>query len=125
MVPISRHPLARSLRRAWACLSPLQPLRGFWVVSAGRPAEEALRRPQEEAVRNPHKPGVPFYGVNGPDALPFQGGLLCVSAPIQRTPPQSFGTSGSPPCSGVLALDLISAGICASIGFGHHGWMQG
>ena len=70
------------------------------------------------------QPGVFFYGVTGPDALPFQGGWSCVNPPIQRTPPQDSGTSGSPPCTGVLALDLNASGICASIGVGYRGWMQ-
>jgi len=71
------------------------------------------------------RPGVLFYGVSGPAAFPFQGGLLCVAPPIRRTPPQSSGSSGSPPCAGALSLDLNAAGICAWIGAGHRGWMQG
>ena len=71
------------------------------------------------------KPGMLFYGTSGPQALPFQGGLLCVRPPIQRTPPQSSGSAGSPPCAGILSLDLNAAGICASIGTGYQGWMQG
>lgn len=73
----------------------------------------------------PDRPGILFFGLTGPDALPFQGGLLCVRPPIHRTPTQSSGASGSQPCTGVLALDLNATGVCASIGVGHHGWMQG
>lgn len=56
--------------------------------------------------------------------LAAQGGTLCVEPPIQRTPPQHSGSSGSPPCAGVLSLDLNAAGICAGIGVGHRGWIQ-
>jgi hypothetical protein len=43
-------------------------------------------------VRN-NKSGLLFYGLNGQAALPFQGGTLCVKAPIRRTPAvNSLGT---------------------------------
>jgi len=48
-----------------------------------------------------------FYGTNGGSALPFQGGTLCVSAPIRRTP--GTNTLGNPPpndCSGVPSIDM-------------------
>jgi hypothetical protein len=54
-----------------------------------------------------NKPGLLFYGVNGPASTPFQGGTLCVSPPIKRTPAVSSG--GLPPpndCSGVYKLDM-------------------
>jgi hypothetical protein len=58
-------------------------------------------------VRN-SKNGLLFYGVNGRAAAPFQGGTLCVKAPIKRAPGTNSG--GTPPpannCSGVFALDM-------------------
>ena len=73
----------------------------------------------------PDKPGLLFYGTIGPNAFPFQGGWLCLKPPFLRTPVQDSGASGSPPCAGVLTLDLNAAGVCASIGAGNPGWMQG
>jgi hypothetical protein len=53
-------------------------------------------------------PGLLFYGRSGPAAQPALGGLLCVRAPLRRTPAQSSGGSppGSPDCSGALQMDL-------------------
>jgi hypothetical protein len=48
-----------------------------------------------------------FYGVSGQAATSFQGGILCVKAPIKRTP--GTNTFGNPPpndCSGVPAIDM-------------------
>lgn len=53
-----------------------------------------------------NKPGILFYGF-GPNALPFQGGFLCVQPPTKRTPPQFSG--GNPPpddCSGQYTFDF-------------------
>lgn len=50
--------------------------------------------------------GICFYGTRGPAALPFAGGssVLCVQAPLQRTPVQfSGGTVVA--CDGQFALD--------------------
>jgi choice-of-anchor B domain-containing protein len=50
--------------------------------------------------------GLLFYGY-APAALPFQGGLLCVAPPIERTAPQPSGGPGLPnDCSGTLSLDF-------------------
>jgi hypothetical protein len=54
-----------------------------------------------------NKSGLLFYGVNGPLAVPFQGGHLCVRAPVRRTALQS--SNGNPPpndCSGAYTLDF-------------------
>ncbi len=54
-----------------------------------------------------NKNGLFFYGLNGAQALAFQGGILCVKAPIKRTPVQ--GSGGTPPpnnCSGSFSLDF-------------------
>jgi hypothetical protein len=60
-----------------------------------------------------NKPGLLFYGT-AQDAKPFQGGTLCVKAPIQRTGLQSSGGTVLPEdCSGSYAFDfnaLIQAG---------------
>jgi plastocyanin len=58
-------------------------------------------------VRN-NKSGLLFYGINGPASAPFQGGTLCVSTPIKRTP--GVNSAGTPApandCSGVFAIDM-------------------
>lgn len=65
-----------------------------------------------------NKAGILFYGF-GPNALPFQGGFLCVQPPTKRTPVQSSG--GNPPpndCSGTFSLDfnaLIQSGTDPSL----------
>jgi hypothetical protein len=48
-----------------------------------------------------------FYGTNGQGSGAFQGGILCVKAPIKRTPGTTTG--GNPPpsdCSGAPAIDM-------------------
>jgi hypothetical protein len=53
--------------------------------------------------------GLLCYGIDGPLALPFAGGTLCVSPPLHRTPTQnSKGTLTGNDCSGVFALDMNS-----------------
>lgn len=58
-------------------------------------------------VRN-NKAGLFLYGVTGAASTPFGGGLLCVAAPISRSPTQNSG--GTPPpandCSGTYSLDF-------------------
>lgn len=50
------------------------------------------------------KPGLLFYGY-GPSAAPFQGGTLCVQAPIKRTNVQTSTGSGSN-CLGTYSYDV-------------------
>lgn len=61
-----------------------------------------------EAVINV-KPGLLLYGNSGRAATPFQGGTLCVSAPLQRS---SLIHSGGNPlpndCTGTYVIDLNS-----------------
>ena len=55
-----------------------------------------------------NKPGILIYGYCANDT-PFQGGVLCVGAPIKREPGQYSG--GNPPpsdCSGVFNFDFNS-----------------
>ena len=54
------------------------------------------------------KPGLLFYSTTGRQAVPFQGGILCVAPPIRRTPVLSSG--GDHPviknCSGAWRIDM-------------------
>jgi hypothetical protein len=58
-------------------------------------------------VRN-QKSGLLFYGVNGRAASAFQGGTLCVNAPIKRTPGTSSAGSALPASdgTGVYSIDM-------------------
>ncbi len=57
-------------------------------------------------VRN-NKPGMLLYGTNGSVANPFQGGTLCVRAPVRRsTPVVSGGNPTGNDCSGVYQIDM-------------------
>jgi len=69
------------------------------------------------------KNGLLFYGTSGPLAVPFLGGTLCVTPPLQRTPIQSSGGSGLPAddCSGGYAFDMnpwIQNGTDPDLGLG-------
>lgn len=48
--------------------------------------------------------GVTFFGLTGPNANPFQGGFLCVTAPLYRMAVQGSGGAGI--CSGSLSYTL-------------------
>jgi len=48
--------------------------------------------------------GLFIYSKTGPDALPFQGGYLCIKPVIRRTNLQNSG--GAAPCSGTFTFDL-------------------
>lgn len=53
------------------------------------------------------KNGVLFYSPSGRRAAPFQGGVLCVAAPLRRTPFRSSnGSTSGADCSGVLSIDF-------------------
>jgi hypothetical protein len=58
-------------------------------------------------LRN-NKSGLLFYGVSGRATVPFQGGTLCIKAPIKRAPSVNSGGSPSPAndCSGEFVLDM-------------------
>jgi hypothetical protein len=61
-----------------------------------------------------NKPGLYFYGNSGRAAIAFQGGFLCVSAPVRRS--VASGSGGNPPpndCTGVYSLDLNAFAVCA------------
>lgn len=65
-------------------------------------------------VRN-LKAGLMFYGLNGSQSTPFQGGTMCVASPRVRTPLQTSG--GSPTgndCTGSFSFDFnahIASGV--------------
>lgn len=58
-------------------------------------------------VRNV-KVGLLLYGTSGHAAIPFQGGTLCLSSPIRRTPSTNSGGTLLPAadCSGVWQIDF-------------------
>ncbi len=52
--------------------------------------------------------GLFFYSANGAASAPFQGGYMCMLAPLNRAPLDNSGGSASPAddCSGVYSLDV-------------------
>jgi hypothetical protein len=53
------------------------------------------------------KNGVLIYSVDGPDNIPFLGGVLCVLAPVKRTitlPPAAMGTPNM--CDAMHMIDM-------------------
>ena len=62
---------------------------------------------QATQVRN-NKNGLLFYGINGRENTPYQGGTLCVKPPIKRTPATNSGGTLPPTndCSGVFSIDM-------------------
>ncbi len=58
--------------------------------------------------------GLLFYGVNGRAGLSFQGGTLCVKAPIKRTAPKiSGGSSSGSDCTGSYSIDMNAFALSA------------
>jgi hypothetical protein len=51
-----------------------------------------------------NRSGLFLYGISGSASIPFQGGTLCIGAPIRRTPVINSG--GTSACSGIYALDM-------------------
>jgi Tol biopolymer transport system component len=63
-------------------------------------------------------PGLIFYGVNAPAALPWNAGTLCVGPPLRRTTAQaSGGTPGQ--CDGALAVDWNAYVAAHPLALGH------
>ncbi len=50
--------------------------------------------------------GLAFYSLSGRAAQPFQGGFLCVDAPLRRTPLTTSSPSAPGVCGGVSTLDF-------------------
>ncbi|HUR29272.1 MAG TPA: hypothetical protein VM509_13880, partial [Planctomycetota bacterium] len=57
-----------------------------------------------------NKPGLLLYSIAGRSSAPFQGGILCVSQPVHRTPGLSSGGTSAPAqdCSGAYSIDMNS-----------------
>jgi len=76
-----------------------------------------------------NKSGLFFYGVNGPQAVAFQGGYLCVAAPTRRTAIQNSNGSALPAvdCSGSFSIDFngyIGLGVDPALVDGQAVWGQ-
>jgi predicted deacylase len=72
-----------------------------------------------------NKNGLLFYSKSGANALPFQGGWLCVKSPQTRTAVQS--SLGSPPCNGSFSFDFnawIASGADPGLVAGAQVWAQ-
>ena len=69
-----------------------------------------------------NKFGFLYYGTNGPAATPFQGGFMCVAAPLARvTTDYTFGNPLGGDCSGDLSTDFnawMQAGNAVGVGAG-------
>ncbi|HVS11630.1 MAG TPA: choice-of-anchor B family protein [Planctomycetota bacterium] len=75
------------------------------------------------------KNGLLFYGKSGSQALPFQGGFLCVKAPTIRTPVQASGGTPQPgsDCTGTFDIDFnawIASGADPALIAGAQVWAQ-
>ena len=79
--------------------------------AVGWSGDASLTGPDDFTVRcdgvPPQKTGLLFWGVNGPAALPFLGGTLCVQPPLSRTLPQP--ATGAGPCGGGYAFPFSQA----------------
>jgi len=72
-----------------------------------------------------NKFGLYFYSKNGASSFAFQGGFLCGTPPLVRTPVQSSG--GTPPCGGAYTLDFnayIAGGADPALVAGQKVWLQ-
>ncbi len=73
------------------------------------------------------KTGLLFGGVTGPAAIPFSGGTLCVTPPLERGPLQNGGGTSPTSCDGAFAQivnggDILPDGLDA--GAGNSAWYQ-
>jgi hypothetical protein len=59
------------------------------------------------------KAGVLFYGAS-PATIPFQGGVLCTSQPVRRTPVQVSSGDPEQACSGVFTFDFRAWAVSGS-----------
>jgi hypothetical protein len=75
-----------------------------------------------------HKSGFVLYSIAGSAATPFQGGTLCLAAPLHRTPAQnSGGNTGPADCSGTYAFDFnarVQSGVDPALVPGVEVWAQ-
>jgi hypothetical protein len=74
-----------------------------------------------------NKTGLLLYAF-APGAAPFQGGTLCLSGSLKRTPPQSsLGNPGADDCSGELSFDFnvhVQSGLDPALVPGTHVYAQ-
>ena len=105
----------RSSSPTFFCVGKLNTLACLPFIGASGSPSASLTQPfnlTATKIRN-NKNGLFFYGLNGPAALPFQGGTLCVSPPLKRTTiMNSQGAVGVDDCSGTYSFDF-------------NAWMQG
>lgn len=69
--------------------------------------------------------GILIYSLAGPASLPFQGGVLCLQAPITRTPVRSTG--GGFGCDGALGFEFnawVAGGSPSPLAPGSQVWAQ-
>jgi len=79
------------------------------ITSTGSPSANAGSGFVVSSLNNRnHRSGVLFYGVSGRASSAFQGGTLCVQAPVRRTLALNSGGAPYPieDCSGVYSLDM-------------------
>jgi hypothetical protein len=69
--------------------------------------------------------GILVYSTNGPASTPFNGGVLCLQAPLRRTPAQVSQGSGA--CGGLFSFDFnahIASGVDPQLTVGATFWAQ-
>jgi hypothetical protein len=69
--------------------------------------------------------GLYFYSRSAANSAPFQGGTLCGTRPLMRTPVQDSG--GTPPCGGAYTMDFnayIAGGADPALVPGQPVWVQ-
>jgi hypothetical protein len=67
-----------------------------------------------------------FYGVSGPNSIPFHNGTLCVRPPLRRFAAAALGRNDGV-CDGVAVDDFnqrIASGIDPALVVGQHVWAQ-
>jgi hypothetical protein len=72
-----------------------------------------------------NKSGLLFYSKSSAAAAPFQGGFLCMTAPLMRHLLQSSG--GAPPCGGSYSMDFnawVASGADPALVAGQKVWAQ-
>jgi len=105
-------------------LGCLPVITGTGTPSAGRNTAPFFLRTNQALAG---KAGLLFYGINGPNAAPFQGGHLCVLPPTKRTPLQTSTATGAPPCTGVFSINFnahIQSGTDPELNYGREVWAQ-